>query len=66
MRTDKWYQRHLSAYFTEHYAQYEDTARFWPNIGPDQWTFDVPELGRRVRIACDEKGNIIEVREQLW
>lgn len=29
MKPEKWYQRRLAKYFTEHFEQYEDTAEFW-------------------------------------
>ena len=35
-RADKWYQRRLAKYFSEHYSQYEDTAEFWINPSPNQ------------------------------
>lgn len=62
MRNDKWYQRRLAKYFTEHYSQYEDTAEFWNDPAPNQWMFDIPELGVKIELTCDEDGNVITVQ----
>ena len=61
-RADKWYQRRLAKYFSEHYSQYEDTAEFWINPSPNQWLFDIPKLKVKIEITCDEKGNVTEFR----
>ena len=58
MKTEKWYQRRLAKHFTEHYEQYEDTAEFFEDPAPNQWLFDIPELGMRVELTCDRKGAI--------
>ena len=58
--SEKWYQRRLAVYFTEHYAQYEDTARYWNDPAINQWVFDIPELGLRVEITCDDRGIVNE------
>lgn len=60
MKADKWYQRRLAKYFTEHYEQYEDTAEFWPDPDVNQWLFDIPELGIRVELTCWDSGIVTE------
>lgn len=62
MRAEKWYQRRLAAYFTEHYAEYEDTAEFWNDPAINQWLFDIPELGVKVELTCSDKGAVTEMR----
>lgn len=57
---EKWYQRRLAKYFTEHYEQYEDTAEYWNDPAPNQWLFDIPELGVRVELTCKENGEVVE------
>lgn len=61
-RADKWYQRRLVKYFTEHYSQYEDSAEYWIDPAPNQWLFDIPELKVKIELTCDEKGNVTEFR----
>lgn len=62
MKTEKWYQRRLAKYFTEHYAQYEDTTTYWPDPAINQWLFDIPELGVRIELTCTDKGVVTEQR----
>lgn len=62
MKTEKWYQRRLAKYFTEHYEQYEDTATYWPDPAINQWLFDIPELSVRIELTCTDKGEIKEQR----
>ena len=63
MKNEKWYQRRLAKYFTEHYEKYEDIAEFWPDPFVNQWLFDIPERGVRVELTCTDKG---EVKEQRY
>lgn len=58
MRTEKWYQRRLVKYFTEHYEQYEDDVEFFPDPAPCQWLFDIPKKGERVELTCNEDGTV--------
>lgn len=62
MKPEKWYQRRLARYFTEHYEQYEDAAEFWNDPTPNQWLFDIPELSLRVELTCYDNGNVTEQR----
>ncbi len=64
-KTEKWHQRRLARYFMEHYAQYEETAEFWMDPAPNQWLFDIRELGFRIEITCDDKGNVTETKYDL-
>lgn len=58
---EKWYQRRLAKYFTEHYGEYEDTATFWTDPFPNSWMFDITELGLRIELLCDDHGDVIEL-----
>lgn len=60
MRTDKWHQRRLFEYFTENYGEFEETACWFGDPAPNQWLFDICELGQRIELTCDEKGRIHE------
>lgn len=62
MKTEKWYQRRLAKFFTEHYEPYEDTVEFWNDPTPNQWLFDIPEWNARIELTCDDEGNITEQR----
>lgn len=65
MRNEKWYQRRLAKYFTEHYEQYEDTAEYFPDPFVNQWLFDIPERGVRVELTCTDKGEVKEQRYRM-
>lgn len=65
MKPEKWYQRRLAKYFTERYAQYEDSATYWPDPRINQWLFDIPELGVRIELTCTDKGEVNEQRYTL-
>lgn len=65
MKTEKWYQRRLAKYFTEHYEQYEDVAEYWPDPFINQWLFDIPERGVRIELTCNDKGVIKESRYKM-
>ena len=60
LKPEKWYQRRLAKYFTEHYEEYEFLAEYWNDPAPNQWLFDIPDLGIRVELTCDDKGNVVE------
>lgn len=64
-KPDKWYQRRLAKYFTEHYEQYEDTAKYWVDPAPNQWVFDISELGIRVELTCRDSGKVEEMKYPL-
>ena len=61
----KWYNRRLAKYFVEHYEAYENTAEYWPDPEINQWLFDIYELGIRVELTCDDKGNVYEQQYYL-
>lgn len=65
MKSDKWYQRRLAKYFTEHYEQYEDVAEYWNDPSSNQWLFDIPELGVRIELTCNDNGQISEIKYPL-
>lgn len=58
MKSRRWYQRRLAAYFDTHYIQYEDTAEFWNDPAMNQWKFDIPELNERVELTCYDDGRV--------
>ena len=62
VRQEKWYQRRLAKYFTEHYEQYEDTAEFWNDPATNQWLFTIPELEAKIELTCKENGTVEEMR----
>ena len=61
MKPEKWYQRRLAGYFEKHFAKYEDSAEYWNDPAPNQWLFDIPELGVRIELTCDDRGEIHQV-----
>ena len=62
MKAEKWYKRRLEAYFEKNYSQFDDLATFWNDPAPNQWLFDIPELGVKVELTCDDKGKVSELR----
>ena len=65
MKPEKWYQRRLARYFTEHFERYEDDAEYFPDPFVNQWLFDIPELGVRVELTCNDKGEVKEQRYKM-
>lgn len=65
MKAEKWYQRRLAAYFSKHYEKYEYTSEFWNDPAIKQWLFDISELGLRVELTCNDKGEIAETTYPL-
>lgn len=60
--SEKWYQRRLARYFTEHYEHYEDDAEYFNDPAPNQWLFDIPEFDVRIELTCDDSGVVSEQR----
>lgn len=62
LHKDKWYQRRLAKYFTEHYERYDDIAEYYNDPAPNQWLFDIPIKARRYRIelTCNDDGVVTE------
>lgn len=65
MKHEKWYQVRLSKYFNKNYIKYEDYVEFWNNPSENQWLFQIPEIGLRVQLTCDDKGVITDERCQF-
>lgn len=65
MKNEKWYQRRLAKYFTEHYEQYEDSAEWFNDPFINQWLFDIPECGVRIELTCNDNGVIKEQRYKV-
>lgn len=63
--TEKWYQRRLAKYFTEHYSKYEDTAEYYADPAPNIWHFMILELRLRVMLVCDDSGQVREKRVEI-
>lgn len=62
MKPEKWYQRRLAKYFTENYEQYDEVAEYFNDPEINQWLFDIPELGVRIELTCDDNGMVTEQR----
>lgn len=62
MKTEKWYQRHLAKYFTDYFEAYEDTAEWFNDPVINQWLFYIPELDLKVKLTCDDQGEVTEER----
>ncbi|MGN1216982.1 MAG: hypothetical protein ACI4TD_03290 [Phocaeicola sp.] len=52
----------MARYFEEHYAEYEDEAEFFNDPNVNQWLYDIPSIGYRIEITCDDNGNVTENR----
>ena len=65
MRNEKWYQRRLAKYFTDHYEIYEDLAKFHSDPAPNVWLFDIEPLGKRIELTCTDFGIIQEQQYDL-
>lgn len=63
--TEKWYQRRLAKYFTEHYSKYELVADFCVDPAPNVWQFIIPEQGLKITFVCDDLGEICERIEHV-
>ena len=59
---ERWYHRRLFNYFREWYEDLEDEGEieFYNDPAPNQWLFDIPELDVRVKLTCDQNGNVFE------
>lgn len=57
MRTEKFYNSRLQAYFDAHYLKHIDTAEWYTNPAINQWKCDIPELQVTILFTCDDKGN---------
>lgn len=62
MKTEKWYQRRLAKYFTEHFEVYEDTAEWYNDPAINQWLFYISELGYKIELTCNDQGVVTEER----
>ena len=60
MKPEKWYQRRLAKYFTEDYEQYKAMAEYWYDPSPNQWLFNIPELGVKIKLTCNDNGIVTE------
>lgn len=63
--TEKWYQRRLAKYFTEHYAKYEETAEFYPDPAINQWKFCIDDRRVVITLTCSEDGTMIDEKEVM-
>ena len=65
MKSKRFYRHYLQRYFDALYSEYEDSASFYNNPAPNQWSFEIPELSVKVLLTCDENGIITEERRQI-
>lgn len=54
------YLKYLTAYFVGKYGQYDEDVEWFNNPAENEWLFNVPALGKRVHLTCDNEGNITE------
>ena len=62
MKPEKWYQRRLAKYFTDHYEAYEESAEWFNDPAINQWLFYIPELGLKIELTCSDQGVVTEER----
>lgn len=65
MKDEKWYDSRLNIYFEKNYGEYSDTAGWFTNPAPNQWLFVILELGLKITLTCDDKGNVTESEEKI-
>ena len=62
---EQWYADRLQRYFDKHYSEFDETAEWYVNPGPNQWRFRIYEVGLEVLLTCDDKGRITEERTRM-
>lgn len=62
---EQWYADRLQRYFDKHYSEFDETAEWYVNPGPNQWRFRIYEVGLEILLTCDDKGRIIEERTRM-
>ena len=63
--TEKWYQRRLAKYFTEHYIGYEDAVEYLTDPAPNVWQCIIHEEKIKLTLVCDDRGQVHEKREPI-
>lgn len=63
--TEKWYRRRLAEHFAENFTDYEESAEYLVDPTPNQWLFDIRELGLRIELTCNDRGIVTESRTSL-
>lgn len=66
-KLERFQHRRLFNYFREHYEDLEDEGEieFYNDPAPNQWLFDIPELDVRIKLTCDERGNVTDEQYNL-
>lgn len=62
MKTNRFYSKHLNAYFDKHYGKYEDLIEWYIDPTSNKWIFDIPDQKLRVKLTCKDDGTIEERR----
>ena len=62
MKHTKLYDFRLAKYFNERFDEYEDECEWFGNPAPNQWLFDIPSLGQKIELTCDDNGKVSEIR----
>jgi len=62
MKTNRFYSKHLNAYFDKHYGEYEDIVEWYTDPVSNKWIFDIPDQKLRVKLTCNDDGVIEERR----
>ena len=65
MKSQKFYERALRKYFDANLLRYAKTAEWSVDPVPNQWKFDIPELGIEVNLVCADDGTVKETRTPL-
>ena len=61
-RTASWYEKHLEAYFKEHYIFHERVIERVMSSEPNKLIFNIPVVNIRIVLTCDDGGNVTEKR----
>ena len=65
MQSRTWYQVRLENYFKNYYEHHSfEYKKIYTNV-PYQYIFEIPDLGVRVILSCDDNGNISEKEYSL-
>lgn len=61
-RTASWYEKHLEAYFKEHYIFHERVIERAVSSEPNKLIFNIPVVNIRIILTCDDGGIVTEKR----
>lgn len=63
--SQKWYERKLKKYYSEHYGEYDEYVEWYVNPEINEFKFIVPQLGQRIKLTCYDNGEITEAKEDV-